>query len=88
MKAAHVLLPYEYAIEKWEQPFREVTLNSYAIRQLAFMAAFAVKGAFAPEQSDTIVHTILTKMWAFLGNEEIFKVPHSFLPYPVICNYT
>ena len=83
MAYVHILLPYEDAVEHCEIPAREVTLNSFAIKQLVFKEACMTPGAFGYEASDAIVHELLLGIWKTLSDEELFQIPHSFLSYKV-----
>ena len=83
MAYCHIMQSYEDAEKRCEIPTREVTLNSFAIKQLAFKVACDIPGAFGPESSDAIVHELLLAIWKSLSEEKLFQIPHSFISYRV-----
>ena len=83
MSFIHILLPYEYAEKHFELATREVTLTSFAIKQIAFAAACETPGAFGNDKSDVIVHRLLEIIWKILSKDDLFQVPHCFLQYKV-----
>ena len=80
MAYVHIIQPYEDAVKRNEIPIREVTLNSFAIKQLAFKKACETPVAFGPEPSDAIVHKLLLAIWKSLSEEKLFHIPHCLLP--------
>ena len=80
MAYCHIMQSHEDAVIRYEIPAREVTLNSFAIKQLAFQEACKTPEAFGYESSDSIVHELLLAIWKTLSDEELFQIPHSFLP--------
>ena len=83
MAYVHIMQSYEDAVKRNEIPIREVTLNSFAIKQLAFKEACRTPGAFGHEPLDAIVHKLLLAIWKSLSEEKLFHIPHCFLSYRV-----